>query len=75
LVGYVSDVTNPRVALIMGGVATLLASIPLFYLATRQRAARAATADGVIVVADESSNVVPLPLGDIPSPPAQRRTS
>jgi len=75
LVGYVSDVTNPRVALIMGGVATLVASIPLFFLATRQHAARAATADGVIVVADESSNVVPLPLGETPSPTAQRRTS
>jgi MFS family permease len=75
LVGYVSDVTNPRVALIMGGVATLVASIPLFFLATRQHSARAATADGVIVVADESSNVVPLPLGETPSPTAQRRTS
>jgi hypothetical protein len=56
-------------------VATLLASVPLFYLATRQRVARAATTDGVIVVADESSNVVPLPLSDAPSPTAQRRTS
>ena len=46
----------------VGGVATLLASVPLFFLATRQRDARAAAADGVIVVADENSNVVPLPL-------------
>jgi MFS family permease len=39
LLGYISDATNPRVSLIIGGVATLLASIPLFFLAIRQRAA------------------------------------
>jgi predicted MFS family arabinose efflux permease len=41
LLGYISDVTNPRVALVVGGVATLLASVPLFFLAIRQREARA----------------------------------
>jgi hypothetical protein len=44
LLGYISDVTNPRVALVMGGVATLLASVPLFFLAIRQREARAVRA-------------------------------
>jgi MFS family permease len=38
LLGYLSDVTNPRLALGLGGVATLLATIPLFALAARQRA-------------------------------------
>ena len=37
LLGYLSDVTSPRVALAVGGVATLLAMIPLFLLAARQR--------------------------------------
>src|ERR1700683_2829083 len=60
LVGYVSDITNPRVALIMGGVATLVASIPLFFLATRQRLARAG--QSAVAVADTQSNVVELPL-------------
>jgi MFS family permease len=56
LLGYISDVSNPRVALVAGGVATLLASIPLFVLAARQRAARPAPAAVV------PSNVVPLTL-------------
>jgi hypothetical protein len=41
LLGYISDVTNPRVALVVGGVATLMASVPLFFLAIRQREAPA----------------------------------
>ena len=40
LLGYISDATSPRVALALGGVATLLASIPLFVLGARQRRAR-----------------------------------
>ena len=40
LLGYISDVTSPRVALVIGGVATLLASVPLFFLAKREREAR-----------------------------------
>ena len=40
LLGYLSDSTNPRVALAVGGVATLLAAIPLFALGTRQRLER-----------------------------------
>ena len=57
LLGWISDATNPRVSLVVGGVATLLASIPLFFLATRQRAARGSD---VMLVADEDSNVVAL---------------
>jgi len=74
LLGYISDVSNPRVSLVVGGVATLVASVPLFLLATRQQATRAGGADAV-VVADETSNVVPLPLGDVPLSTAHRRTS
>jgi MFS family permease len=37
LLGYISDVSTPRVAFVIGGVATLLASIPLLMLAKRQR--------------------------------------
>jgi MFS family permease len=37
LLGYVSDSSNPRVALVLGAVATLLASIPLFALGAQQR--------------------------------------
>jgi MFS family permease len=77
LLGYISDVTDPRVALVIGGVATLLASIPLFFLATRQRDERSARL-GTLVVADPSdadasddgaSNVVPLPRPAASSPP------
>jgi predicted MFS family arabinose efflux permease len=66
LLGYVSDETNPRVALIVGGVATLLASIPLFYLATRQRLNRSA-APG------KDATIVPL-RGGTPQVQPVRRT-
>jgi MFS family permease len=56
LLGYISDVSSPRVALVAGGVATLLASIPLFVLSARQRAARA------IPEPEAPLNVVPLTL-------------
>jgi MFS family permease len=66
LLGYLSDVTTPRVALAVGGVATLFASIPLFLLAARQREASGigiAVDDVVTAVAEaEASNVVPLPM-------------
>jgi MFS family permease len=48
LLGYLSDVTNPRVALVVGGVATLVATVPLFALAARQRAHRREAADAVV---------------------------
>jgi MFS family permease len=77
LVGYISDISSPRISLLVGGVATLLASVPLFFVATRQRAASAAASlDQVVVTADEASNVVPFPLtSGAGTVPAQRRTS
>jgi MFS family permease len=48
LLGYISDVSNPRVALALGGFATLLASLPLFWLAAH-RARSAAGAAGADV--------------------------
>ncbi len=61
LLGYISDVTNPRVALVLGGAATLVASIPLFVLGARQR--RAGT-EGFVHGASVggATNVVPLPV-------------
>jgi MFS family permease len=61
LLGYISDVTNPRVALAIGGAATLLASIPLFVLGARQR--REGT-EGLVLGASggAAANVVPLPV-------------
>ena len=53
LLGYISDVSNPRVALVVGGVATLAASIPLFFLATRQRGGAGRVGSDAVVVADE----------------------
>jgi predicted MFS family arabinose efflux permease len=73
LLGYISDVTNPRVSLVVGGVATLLASVPLFFLAVRQRAARAAGL-AVLLGADGASNVVPLPLPAVSSALVPRRS-
>jgi MFS family permease len=88
LVGYISDVSSPRISLVVGGVATLVASVPLFFLATRQRDARAMAtsdpgtlearaSDELVVVADETSNVVPLPLPETSTltASARRRTS
>ncbi len=40
LLGFISDATSPRVALALGGAATLLATVPLFAL-SRRGAARA----------------------------------
>ena len=67
LLGYISDVTDPRLALAIGGVATLLASIPLFVLGARQR--RMGT-EGLVLGATVAApaNVVPLP---VPLPVAE----
>jgi MFS family permease len=62
LLGYISDVSNPRVSLLVGGVATLVASVPLFFLATRQQLARAAAPAFVVGAVDEQSTVVQLPV-------------
>jgi predicted MFS family arabinose efflux permease len=73
LLGYISDATNPRVSLVIGGVATLLASIPLFFLAIRQRAAGAAGLTPVPEGLVAPSNVVALPVpGEAAAPSAQR---
>jgi MFS family permease len=61
LLGYISDTSNPRVALVVGGVATLLAAVPLFVLGSRQR--RLGT-EGLVMpneAAPAPANVVPLP--------------
>ncbi len=72
LLGYVSDASNPRVALALGGVATLLASIPLFALARHRRAdgQLEPVADEVVtaIAEAEASNVVPLPIVADPLP-------
>ncbi len=61
LLGYISDTTNPRVALVIGGAATLLATIPLFVLAARQRQARRDAAGFVMAPDDEPlADAVPL---------------
>ncbi len=74
LLGWISDMSSPRVALLVGGVATVAASIPLFFLATRQRLIRSAQAEVAVVVADPESNIVALPLARPDEVPAARRT-
>ncbi len=76
LLGYLSDVTNPRVALVVGGVGTLLASIPLFVLGARQHRERhRGPRHGPL--GSRSSNVVALPVVDADSgfEGRERRTS
>ena len=80
LLGYISDVTTPRVALALGGVATLLASLPLFALAARRaRVAAAGEAErrpmAVPPGDPELAEVVPLPIGEIAPEQRGRRTS
>jgi hypothetical protein len=60
LLGYLSDSTNPRVALAVGGVATLLAALPLFRLGARQRLAGGDLVGGAQLDVVESS---PAPAG------------
>jgi predicted MFS family arabinose efflux permease len=75
LLGYLSDVTNPRVALALGGVATLLASLPLFVLAAHQRQRRSeslAQPGGAGAVA---TNVISLPVAESGVVDRERRSS
>ena len=77
LLGYISDVTNPRVALVIGGVGTLVACIPLFVLGARQH--RSGT-EGLVMglsapPSAPTTNVVPLPVGEAEFEPRARRTS
>jgi MFS family permease len=66
LLGYISDVSSPRVSLAAGGVATLLASIPLLVLAARQRRRR-------LRPSEEMTNVVRLATADAALPPELRQ--
>jgi predicted MFS family arabinose efflux permease len=80
LLGYLSDASNPRVALAVGGVATLLASLPLFALAARHRMQQIESAPTPPVAIDApgpppSPTVVPLTLASEPSRVASRRVS
>jgi MFS family permease len=86
LLGWISDVSNPRVALIIGGVATLLASVPLFALAARHRRSETATEtetetdegaldDSGAVELDGMAPLVPLPMTQVVDPLVERRTS
>src|SRR6202041_1673375 len=64
LLGYLSDVTSPRLALAIGGVAPLAASIPLLVLGARQR--RSGT-EGLVMGPSGSAltNVVQLPIAGL----------
>jgi MFS family permease len=75
LVGWISDAANPRVALIVGGLATLAASVPLVLYATKgdRVAARQAVALDQEMVAEESAEVQALPLPDELPVSGQRR--
>jgi hypothetical protein len=53
-VGWIADVTNPRVAVMVGGVATLAACIPLAVRYRREHASEAGSA-----VEEELSDAVP----------------
>jgi MFS family permease len=75
LLGWISDATNPRVSLLVGGVATLVASVPLVLYATRgdRAARREAVAVDPEMVAEEGAEVVAFPSPDDLPVPGQRR--
>ena len=76
LLGYLSDVTNPRLALALGGVATLLASLPLFVLAAHQRQRRAESpAQPAGDAGAVATNVIPLPVAESGVVDRERRSS
>ena len=72
LLGYISDVTSPRLALALGGVATLLASVPLFVLGARQRMSGT---EGMVAGEVMPTNVVVLPVTEVGYERQERRTS
>jgi MFS family permease len=65
LVGYISDVSSPRVAFAIGGVATLLAGVLLMRAARQRQAGLAPT--------DEATNVVRLAAADAALPTQLRK--
>jgi MFS family permease len=74
LLGYISDSTSPRVALALGGAATLVATIPLFVLGARQRRSRGEElVPGPTAVV--ALNVVALPVSEAGYERRARRTS
>ena len=74
LLGWISDATTPRVALLVGAMATLAASIPLVLYATRgDRIRGAAVAVDEEMVAEEGGEVVALPLPEQLPLSGQRR--
>ena len=84
LLGYVSDASSPRVALVIGGVASLVGSVPLFVLGARQR--RSGT-EGLVMgssgaappqralAGGPATNVVPLPVTEAAYERRERRSS
>jgi MFS family permease len=74
LLGWISDASNPRVSLVVGGVATLIASVPLVLYATRSdRRKRATVAEDESVVAEQGAEVVALPVSERPMTAGARR--
>jgi MFS family permease len=65
LVGWIADVTNPRVAIAVGGVATLLASLPLALRYRNARRLRAAAAVEVELPDAEPGEVVDFAPGPV----------
>ena len=75
LLGYLSDATNPRLALAIGGVATLVASIPLFVLGARQRRGRHGGIGRRVSRARSSATSSRCPWPALPFKDRQRRSS
>ncbi len=65
LLGAISDVASPRAAFALGGVATLLASVPLFALSRHQGRRREAAATLAPSEVGESGTLEPQPRGAV----------
>ena len=70
LVGWIADVTNPRIAIMVGGVATLAACIPLAFRYRRDHSSEAASAGEEELPDAEPGEVVDF----APGPIIDRRT-
>jgi MFS family permease len=63
LLGWISDASSPRVSFLVGGGATLVASVPLvLHARNAQRARHAVLAADSETVSEESAEVVTLPV-------------